>query len=421
MTPLTPLQPWTAHKIGCASEAITRNKIEAYQVQKLQETLDWCRAQSPAYRRRLDGLPQTLSTLDDWRVFPFTTPDEVRDKPLAFLCVSQSDIARVVTLESSGTSGPPKRLYFTAEDQELTRDFFHIGMSTFTTPGDRVLILLPGERPGSVGDLLAQALARLGATGIKHGLVTDVARTLAVIQAEQVTGVVGVPVQVLGLARAAAAQSLPRPYLKSVLLTMDHVPQAIVRAVETAWGCTVYNHYGMTEMGLGGGVECAARQGYHLREADLYVEIVDPITSEPVPDGEMGEIVFTTLTRRGMPLLRYRTGDISRFLVGECGCGTVLRRLEKVRWRWQGRFPLPNGHFLTLADLDEALFAVEGVLDFAAAISPTTLHLTVQSETVGIEPALRQASNALATGVGISLSVQPQKVGQGGKRQFSYR
>jgi phenylacetate-CoA ligase len=180
----------------------------------------------------------------------------VRERPLALLCVSQSEIERVVTLDTSGTSGAPKRLYFTAADQELTRDFFHVGMSTFTAPGDRVLILLPCERPGSVGDLLSQALARLGATGIRHGLVTDVSQSLAALHDEQATSVVGVPVQVLALVRAAAAAQFPRPRLKSVLLTTDYVPPAITRAVESAWNCTVYNHYGMTEMGLGGGVEC---------------------------------------------------------------------------------------------------------------------------------------------------------------------
>ena len=93
----------------------------------------------------------------------------------------------------------------------------------------------------------------------------------------------------------------------------------------------------MTEMGLGGGVECQARRGYHLREADLYFEIVHPQTGEPVTEGETGEIVFTTLTRQGMPLIRYRTGDLSRFIPGQCPCGTTLRTLEKVTRRLSGK------------------------------------------------------------------------------------
>lgn len=330
MPELTPLQPWIAQKIGCPPQKLTRGAIAAYQLRQLQETLDLCRARSPFYRQKLAGFAAGLASLADWSALPLTTMGELRERPLSFLCLSQSEIERVVTVELPGSAGPPKRLYFTAAEQDLTRDFFHVGMSTFTAPGDRVLILLPCERPGSVGDLLATGLARLGAIAIRHGLVTDVAQTLAVLHAAQVTGVVGVPGQVLALVQAATARQLPQPRLKSVLLSTDFVPPAIVQAVEAAWGCTVYNHYGMTEMGLGGGVECAARQGYHLREADLYFEIVDPVTGQPVPEGAAGEIVFTTLTRRGMPLIRYRTGDVSRFLPGECACGAVLRRLATI-------------------------------------------------------------------------------------------
>jgi phenylacetate-coenzyme A ligase PaaK-like adenylate-forming protein len=125
----------------------------------------------------------------------------------------------------------------------------------------------------------------------------------------------------------------------------------------------------MIEMGLGGGVECQARRGYHLREADLYPEVIDPIHGRTVPEGEYGEVVFTTLTRRGMPLIRYRTGDISRFIPGDCPCGTVLRTLAKVCSRVGNEVDLGNGHCLTMADLDEALFPIDGVLNFTASLS----------------------------------------------------
>ncbi len=423
MCELSPLHPWIAQKIGVSPDSLTQSAIAAYQLDKLNETLAFCRARSPFYRQKLAGLPVKLASLEDLQAFPFTTAVDVRERPLALLCVSQSDIQRVVTLDTSGTSGAPKRLYLTAADQELTCDFFHAGMSTFTAPGDRVLILLPCERPGSVGDLLAQALTRLGAVGIRHGLVTDVAQTLAVLHQEQATGVVGVPVQVLALVRAVAARHLPRPRLKSVLLTTDHVPAAIVQTVEEAWNCTVYNHYGMTEMGLGGGVECEARQGYHLREGDLFVEIVDPATGALLPDGEPGEIVFTTLTRQGMPLIRYRTGDVSRFLPGNCACGAVLRRLEKVRFRWNGRFPHIASFFLTMADLDDALIPLDGVLNFVAAVSVGELRVTVEAEEeAGVETAVRQALLALpavrANKFEVFVRVQSEKAGLSGKRKL---
>ena len=359
--PTDALAALDSRKTGIDSEALSREAVEAYQLKKLQDTLNWCFERSPFYREQLLGYPRNMRSLEEWQAYPLTTAGDVRKRPFSFVCVSQSDVERVVTLETSGTSGPPKRLYFTAEDQELTRDYFHHGMSTFTTAGDRVLILLHCARLGSVGDLLDQALTRLRAEGIRHGLVTDVAETLRVLRQEEATVVVGVPVQVLSLVRSTAAQQMTWPRLESVLLTVDHVPEAVAQAVESTWCCTVFNHYGMTEMGLGGGLECEARRGYHLREADLFYEIIDPLTGEMVPDGQFGEIVFTTLTRRAMPLIRYRTGDVSRFLSGTCACGTVLRHLEKVRYRWNGRVPLAPDLFLTIADLDDALFELECV------------------------------------------------------------
>jgi phenylacetate-coenzyme A ligase PaaK-like adenylate-forming protein len=360
--PLSPLDRWIAAKIGTPAGVLSAEALTAYQLARLRDTLQLARTRSPFYRRRLANAPESLASLSDLPSLPFTTAEDLRDSGLQFLCVSQDEIRRVVTLDTSGTTGRPKRLAFTAADQELTVDFFKIGMATFTQPGDRVLILLPGERPGSVGDLLASALHRLDARPLKHGPVRDMDETLALMRRARVDCLVGVPTQVLALATYGAELKL-----KSALLTTDHVPDAILERIEAAWGCTVYNHYGMTEMGLGGGVECAARRGYHLREADLLFEIIDPDTGAPVPDGAPGEIVFTTLTRRGMPLIRYRTGDISRFLPGPCPCGTALRTLARVTHRADGVVAV-GAHTLTMADLDEALFAVPGVLNFSAAV-----------------------------------------------------
>ncbi len=374
---LTPLEPWISDKIDHAD-------LEEYQLQKLRDTLQLAREKSRFYRHRLADVPIDLAGLDDLTRLPFTTADDLRADPLSFVCVSQDDIQRVVTLDdadfplatlsTSGTTGQPKRLYFTREDQELTIDFFHSGMSTFTAPGDRVLILLLGETPGSVGDLLAIALTRLGAIPIKHGPVRDPAVTLDVMRREKITVLVGVPTHVLSLARYPNAPPLS---LKSILLTTDHVSQAIKHVVEKRFACRVYNHYGMTEMGLGGGVECEAQQGYHLREADLLFEIIDPNTGAVQPDGEYGEVVFTTLTRRGMPLIRYRTGDMSRFISEPCPCGTHLKMLERITHRWSGRIPVGAG-YLTIADLDEALFAVDGVLNFTAALTRENSHDCLQ-------------------------------------------
>ena len=368
---LTPLEPWIAAKIGLQpGTPLTRDALNDYQLKRLRATVDHAGRQSPFYRRQLADLPGAeLRTLADIAKLPFTTPADILEDDLRFLCVSQGEIERVVTLRSSGTTTEAKRLHFTAQDLELTVEFFRHGMGTMIKPGERVLILMPGELPGSVGDLLAQGLARMDAEGIIHGIVRDERAAIAEIIAKEIDCLVGLPVHLFGLARHVDAAAIPHGRIKSVLLSADYVPQAIVREIENVWGCPVFNHYGMTEMGLGGVVDCGARSGGHVREADLYFEIIDPVTGHPLPDGERGEVVFTTLTRTGMPLIRYRTGDLSRFVPKPCRCGTVLKRLEWVKGRLAGQVRLGVKYLLSMADLDEVLFPLPGLLNFQVTVT----------------------------------------------------
>jgi phenylacetate-coenzyme A ligase PaaK-like adenylate-forming protein len=418
---ITPLDAWiqrkiTESKVSRLSSAQNREILESvaeWQLAKLNETLALAREKSPFYRNHLVGMPEKLESLAQFSQFPFTTPEAVRQNPLRLVCVSQDEIERVVTLQSSGTTGEPKRIYFTAADQELTIDFFGVGMSTLTEPGEKVLIFLPGETPGSVGDLLRLGLARQGRIPLPYGPVRDPIHALETMESQQADCLVGSPTQVLGLARR---WNLGNKAPRTVLLSTDYVPAAIVTELEKIWGCQVLNHYGATEMGLGGGVECEARRGYHLREADMLFEIVDPETGEPAPDGEYGEVVFTTLTRRGMPLIRYRMGDRSRFLPGKCPCGTSLRTLEKVRGRFSG-FVSVGEETLKLPDFDEALFPIPGLLNFSVTVAGVgvevsllveTQMLTSADSTDLVEQALRGVSSLKTT---VKCHHNPQEVG----------
>ncbi|MBU1156793.1 MAG: AMP-binding protein [Proteobacteria bacterium] len=378
----TPLHAWLGRKLGLpASSEPGPESLAAYQLDKLRHTVSYVRQHSPFYRKHLAGLPvDVLGSLPDLARLPFTTEQDLREHHLGMLCVSQGQVARVVTLNTSGTTAAPKRLYFSDADLETTLDFFHHGMATMVQPGGRVLILLPGATPDSVGDLLARALARMQVTGVAHGPVGDPQAALE--QAVGVDCLVGIPVQVLAMAEQPGADKL-RGAIKSVLLTTDYVPQALAQRVEAAWGCEVFEHYGMTETGLGAGVDCRAHQGYHLRAADLYYEVVEPASGAPLPPGEEGELVLTTLTRSAMPLVRYRTGDLGRLLPGPCPCGGFTPRLDRVPGRLSNRLNLGKGDLLPMWLLDEALFAVPELLDYRAALRPHDggyrLEMTVQA------------------------------------------
>ena len=373
----TPLDGWVAARLGGAG----RDEIARWQLERLRETLAWAGRRSRWYAERLAGVGEIASLSELPRV-PFTTPEDLRQRGAEMLCVSQAEVARVVTFQSSGTTGAPKRVFFTVAEQEATVDFFAHGMSTLVGRGDRVLILLPGATPGSVGALLASALERIGARPIPHGFVRDLPEAAAVLRRERPTSLVGVPVHALALARFAEASGVA-PAPRTALLSTDHVPRCVVAELRRIWGCQVFEHYGMTEMALGGAVECAAHDGCHVRELDLLVEVVDPVTGAPSPPGALGEIVFTTLTRRAMPLIRYRTGDVSRVRPGRCACGSSLLRLERLGAR-RSALRLPGG--ATLCDLDEALFAIPGVIDFTAAADPVRVptRLSIVLRALGV-------------------------------------
>ncbi|HVO63680.1 MAG TPA: AMP-binding protein [Terriglobales bacterium] len=380
MPKTTPLESWIARKIGVSDGELTRESIAEYQLRKLRETLDWARSHSPFYSRRLrkvsEGTPGSFAAFE--RV-PFTNATDLQEHGLQFLCVSQGDIDRVVTLESSGTSGVPKRVFLTTADHESTIDFFRVGMSQLLKNGQSVLIALPFERPGSVGELLATTVRQLGVRPILCGRITEPGQAIEMMKREQVECVIGVPVEILSLVRTGG-RDVPSRFLNNVLLCSDHVSDSIVRAIRKKWGCEVFEHYGMTEMGLGGGVDCEAHAGYHLREADLYFEIVDPESGLLCQPGAIGEVVVTTLTRQGMPFIRYRTGDLSRFLPDRCACGTVLRRMDRVCARKSGRVAVGAHTEITIATLDEALFCLPEVEDFSASIDsgrPSKLIVTV--------------------------------------------
>lgn len=368
----TTLEPLIAAAIGQSELPLSRAAIEAWQLHQLRRQLDYCKERSSFYRQHLHGVkPPALTSLTDLAQLPLISEADLRAHGSTMVCVSQDAVARIITMHSSGTTGAPKRLFFTADDLDHTLDFFHLGMQQMVAPGQSVAILLPGATPDSTGHLLARALERFQVSSHIIGLVAQpevAARTLAQLRPDTL---VGFPVQILAIARMAQFLRLSLGNIRSVLLSADYVPQSLCTELRALLDCEIFTHYGTTETGLGGAVDCLAHDGSHLREADLLFEIIDPQTATPLADGQWGEIVFTTLTRTGMPLIRYRTGDLGRILPGSCACGSCIRRLDQVRGRLGQVRSLRSGGRLGLHQLDEALFALPGLLDFSASLHTT--------------------------------------------------
>ena len=315
------LDKWMGEKL---SAPLSRAELEKFQLEMLNETVAWARENSKYYSQRLPN--GSLSNIRDLETLPFTRPEELYADPYAFLCVSPREVERIITVATSGSSGSSKRIFFTAEDVELCADFFHYGMRLMVDESDRLGILFPATAPGSVGELLARGLHRGGTkTQQLFHKIGDLSALAAEIEAENLTALAGFPSVIQAL-----AESYPHLPVKTVLLSADFVSPACREAIKSAWGAEVFEHYGMTEMGLGCAVSCEHQRGYHIREADILIEIIDPETGRVLPDGEYGEVVFTTLTRCAMPLIRYRTGDFSRFIPEPCPCGTLLRTLAHV-------------------------------------------------------------------------------------------
>lgn len=365
----TPLEAWIIKRTSISPE--NQDELRSFQLEKIIETVNYAKTNSPFYQKHLNDFdPDLINSWDDFNRLPFTTGDDLKNKAFEFLCVPQSRIDRIVTLNTSGTSGSKKRIFFTDEDLQKTVDFFDYGMRSLINNKDRVMVLLPGQAYGTIGDLLKKALERTRTVCVVYGLLKDLDAVEKTMIENEINCIVGIPIQVLYLSRMKV-EGFKR--IEKVLLSTDYVPQVMVAELNKKFGCQVFNHYGMTEMGYGGGVECEALNGYHLREGDLYFEIVNPDSGKPVADGIYGEVVFTTFNRQAMPLIRYRTGDIGAFSNEVCQCGTFLRTMKKVEGRIRNRIYFDEGVYLDLKELEEILLVWEDLVDYQVTVKDNQL------------------------------------------------
>jgi phenylacetate-CoA ligase len=326
-----------------ALETQPRAEWDALKLQLLQAHLAHAYQNSPYYRASFDAAgvhPDQLQSLDDIRRFPFIDKQILRERQLAALpfgdlvAVPERDIVYISA--SSGSTGVPTASPFTAQDFEdwmdhEARQFWSSGLR----PEDRYCHSLNFSL--FVGGPCVLGAQKLGALSIHAGTVPS-ERLLTIIGQFQATAMWTTPSYAWYLGETALKQGIdPKKDLaiKRIFVAGEpggSIPETRQR-IEALWGAEVYDYYGLSDIFGSCAGMCEEKDGLHWAEDHILVEVLDPKTSEPVPEGERGEMVLTTLKKAARPMVRFRTGDIVSFTAKPCGCGRTSIRLQGVHGR----------------------------------------------------------------------------------------
>ena len=361
---------------------LTRSTLEKLQLDRLNELLSRIHTFGGFYQ----NLPKKLSSLKELQNLPFTTSEMLAAHSRNLLLTSQSQVSRVISGATSGTTGPSKRIFYSEKDTANTIGFFAAGISEMVQPGEKVLIAFPFSGAFSLGDLIERAVLSLDAEPLHIGDRKTYREWCTYIAKERPDAYIGFPVSLLSMARmypsVLSAANLPSSAfpIKHALISGDSCPKGVVDALEQRLNSRTFPHYGSREMVMGGAITCPAHEGMHLRENHIIGEIIGP-DLKPVPDGEWGELVITTIGMEAMPLIRYRTGDRTRFLPDPCPCQSFTRRLDTVS---RG-----NCSAVSIEVLDSVLFYLPDLVDYQAALQDNTLHITARTLDGQAEPSIR--------------------------------
>ena len=274
-----------------------------------------------------------IKTEEDFLKLPFSHKEDLRDAyPLGLMAVPEEEIVRIHS--SSGTTGKPVIIPYTAKDVDdwgemFKRCYEFAGL----TKKDRIQIT-PGYGLWTAGIGFQNGAEKLGAMVVPMG-PGNTPKQLQFMVDMKTTVLAATSSYALLLAEEIAKQGIgDKICLKKGIIGSERWGEKMRKRISEELGIELYDIYGLTEIyGPGIGINCRYDQGMHIWDDYLYLEIIDPVTGENVPDGEFGEIVITTLVKEGAPLIRYRTHDISRIIPGECPCGSRFPRIDVIQGR----------------------------------------------------------------------------------------
>jgi phenylacetate-CoA ligase len=346
-------------------ETLSQEELKALQLKRLQKVVRKVYQRVPHYREKFKKAgvkPSDIRTLEDIRKLPFTTKEDLFvDYPYGLLAVRIEKVIRVHT--SSGTTGKPKAIFFTKKDIELGAELIA-----------RCLVMTGAKK----GDVLQNSMTYGLFTGAfvmhygaeKVGVFVvpagpgNTERQIELMKTFGTTCFHMTPSYALYVASVILEKGInPKKdlKLKRAYLGAEPYSEETRRKIENMLGIDVYNCYGLSEMGGPGvGFECPYKNGLHIWEDAYLVEIVNPETGEPVKEGEIGELVITSLLRDAMPLIRYRTRDLTRFIPEPCPCGRTHKRISRILGRTDDMF-IVKGVNIFPQQIEAVLMGIKGV------------------------------------------------------------
>ena len=345
-------------------ECMAREDLEQLQLERLQSTLYRVGTHVPFYKKKFDELKfnyDDVRSLDDLRRLPFTVKQDLRDNyPYGLFAVPLRDVVRVHS--SSGTSGQATVVGYTRNDIKTWSNLVaRVITAAGVTKNDVIQIAFGyGLFTGGFGLHYGAELVGTSVIPISSG---NTKRQIQIMKDFKTTALVCTPSYALVMADTMMEMGInPNGLsLRYGLFGGEPWSEGMRREINEKLGIIATDNYGLSEvMGPGVSGECLECNGLHINEDHFLLEILDPNTLEPVPEGEVGELVITTLTKEAFPMIRYRTRDLTRFIPGPCACGRTMRRMQRVMGRSDDMLIIKGVNVFPM-QIETVLFEVEGI------------------------------------------------------------
>ncbi|MFI3264755.1 MAG: phenylacetate--CoA ligase [Rikenellaceae bacterium] len=343
-------------------ECMPREKMRELQGERLRKTVHRVYHNTPFYREKMQAMgltPDDIHTIDDIVKLPFTTKQDLRDNyPYGLFAVPLSEIVRIHA--SSGTTGLPTVVGYTRKDISIWSEMMTRSLSAFGISNKDIVTIGYGYGLFTGGLGAHYGAENLGATVIPMG-TGNTRKLLQLVRDFKATAITTTPSYALYLADSIESEGFNREDMNLRIGVFGAEPwtESMRQEIEERLKIDAYNIYGLSEiMGPGVSYECEYKNGSHITEDHIYPEIISPDTLEQLPYGEQGELVFTTITKEGIPLLRYRTKDLCSLIEEPCACGRTNVRMTRIVGRSDDMLII-RGVNVFPSQIEEVILAIE--------------------------------------------------------------